>query len=169
MTLSSTGQSWIVTELLKLGELERSFAASAKARALSPPEPELAVLYHEISDQDEKHATQLETIAIRYGHTPSRPTGGGVSEALGRLKDKVAEIGTSSMDLVRHDLAAKSHIIHEQSAWVHALECLEDAAGAGELSKILKEEQTHHDALLQLLLKMLEHQVVRETAAEVVA
>ena len=83
----------IAAEFAKDCDDERSLMAEAGARAESPPDPTLGVVYHEIAAADERHAAIVETIAIRYGHTPSRAVAGGIGETLGRLKEKVGEIG----------------------------------------------------------------------------
>ena len=101
MATTAIDRAWIASEFLKIVDSERSLATDAKARAESPPMPALAVLYHEIADQDERHVAVLKTIATRYGHTPTRSTGGGVGEALTRLKDKVVTLGVGPTDLVR--------------------------------------------------------------------
>ena len=87
-------RAWMASEFLKIIEAEHFLATEEKGRAESPPIPALAVLYHEIADQDGRHAVVLETIATRYGHTPTRSKEGGVGEALSRLKDKVVMLGT---------------------------------------------------------------------------
>ncbi len=167
MATPTHDRTWIASEFLKLVELERSMASDAKMRAESPPMPSLAVLYHEIAGQDERHVAVLETIATRYGHTPTHTTGGGVGEVLGRLKDKVLAIGSLPTDLVRHDLTAKADVIHWQSAWVDALGSIGDSASSRDLAAVLIEDQAHHHALLDGLKGALVEQVVAASAAKV--
>ncbi len=156
MATTAIDRAWIASEFLKIVDSERSLATDAKTRAESPPTPALAVLYHEIADQDERHVAVLKTIATRYGHTPTRSTGGGVGETLGRLKDKVAALGTGPTDLLRQDLTAKADAIDYQSAWAHAFESIGDSQSARDLAAVLTEDQAHHDALLKGLKRMLE-------------
>ncbi len=156
MVTTAIDRAWIASEFLRIVDSERSLATGAKARAESPPLPALAVLYHEIAGQDERHVAVLETIATRYGHTPTRSTGGGVGETLGRLKDKVAALGTGPTDLLRQDLTAKADAIDYQSAWAHAFESIGDSQSARDLAAVLTEDQAHHDALLEGLKRMVE-------------
>ena len=154
MASTAIDRAWIASELLKIVGSERSLAADARVRAESPPLPELTVLYHEIADQDERHVAILETIATRYGHTPTRFTGGGIGETLGLLKDKVVAIGASPTDLLRQDLTAKAEAIDWQSAWAHALESIGDAESARDLATVMAEDKAHHDALLEGLKRV---------------
>jgi len=156
MATTAIDRAWIASEFLKIVDSERSLATDAKTRAESPPTPALAVLYHEIADQDERHVAVLKTIATRYGHTPTRSTGGGVGETLGRLKDKVVALGAGPTDLLRQDLTAKADAIDYQSAWAHAFESIGDSQSARDLAAVLTEDQAHHDALLEGLKRMLE-------------
>lgn len=166
MSTPAHDRIWIASEFLKLVELERSMASDAKVRAESPPMPSLAVLYHEIADQDERHVTVLETIATRYGHTP-RHSAGGVGEALGRLKDKVLAIGSHPTDFLRHDLSVKADAIHWHTAWVDALQAIGDAVSARDLAAVLTEDQAHHHALLDGFKGMLVEQAGVAAAANV--
>ena len=159
MGTTTIDRAWIASELLKIVNSERSLVADAKARAESPPVPVLAVLYHEIAEQDERHAAVLETIATRYGHTPTRSTGGGFSTTLGRLKDKVVTLGADPTDLLRQDLMVKADSIHWQSAWAHALESIGDSESARDLAAVLTEDQAHYDALLKGLRRILEQRI----------
>ncbi len=158
MATTANDRAWIASEFLRIVDSERSLATGAKARAESPPMPALAVLYHEIAEQDERHVAVLETIATRYGHTPTRSTGGGVGvgETIGRLKDKVAALGSSPTDILRQDLTAKADAIDYLSAWVHALDSIGDTQSARDLAAVLTEDQAHHDAVLEGLKRMLE-------------
>jgi hypothetical protein len=160
MATTTIPRAWIAAEFLKILDAERSLATDAKARAAAPPMPTLAVLYHEIADQDERHAGVLETIATRYGHTPTRaPESGGVGEALARLKDKVVALGAEPTALLRQDLTAKADAIHWQTAWAHNLEALGDVESARDLAVLLNEDQAHHDALLEGLKRLLEQEI----------
>jgi hypothetical protein len=159
MTTTAIDRAWIATELLKIVEAERSLVGDSKARAEAPPDPALSVLYHEIAEQDERHVAILETIATRYGHTPKRSTRGGVGETLGRLKGKVVSMGAAPTDLLRQDLLAKTEANQWQSAWVHTLERIGDAQSAREMTDILNEDQSHQDALLEGLKRMLAQRV----------
>ena len=75
---NSINRVWIAAELVKGVNAERSLAVDAQARADSPPDAALSVLYHEIATADERHATIIEKIAVRYGHTPSPTSSGGI-------------------------------------------------------------------------------------------
>jgi hypothetical protein len=155
-TASTVNRPWIASELVKLLDIERALADGAKARADSPPDPSLGVVYREIAAADERHVAAVETIATRYGHTPARGVGGGVGEALGRLKEKVGELGSGPLDRLVHDLAAKAEATHWLVAWVGTLEALGDEASARELAAVLAEEQRHRDALQAGLNRLVE-------------
>src|SRR5262245_52004611 len=105
-------RDWIAAEFSKGIDAIQALLDEAKARAQAPPDASLAVVYHEIAAADERHRAIVETIATRYGHTPSRSVAGGIGETLGRLKERVSEIGSSPMERVAHDLAAKANAIH---------------------------------------------------------
>jgi len=152
---STVNRDWIAAEFSKGIEAEQSLLDEAKARADAPPHPSLAVLYHEIAAADERHRTIVETIATRYGHTPTRSVAGGIGETLGRLKDKVSEIGTSPLQRVAHDLAAKANAIHWGTAWVQTFQAIGDAESARELAAVLTEEKAHRDALQEGLTRMV--------------
>ena len=130
-------------------------AQEARDRVGSPPEPSLGVLYGQIAEADERHHSAVETVAIRYGASPSRGLGGGISETLGRLKDKVTSIGTTPQEYVAQDLGRKASAIHWYTAWVHAFEEIGDTESARELAAILTEEKAHHDALQDVLKGMV--------------
>jgi hypothetical protein len=149
-------REWIASEFTKGVDAERSLAADAKARAESPPDPMLSVLYHEIAAADERHVTVVEAIATRYGHTPERGAGGGVGEALGRLRDKVVGMGSSPLDRLAADLSAKGEVVHRHTAWVHTFEAIGDADSARELAAVLAEERAHRDALQEGLNRLVE-------------
>jgi len=155
-TASTIDRAWISSELVKQIDSERSLSADAKARAESPPTAALSVLYHEIAAADDRHVGILEKIATRYGHTPSRSEAGGVAETLSRLKDRVTGIGSTNMDVLVQDLAAKANAVNLRTAWIHAFESLGDAESARELSSIVDEDRAHRDALLEGLKRMVE-------------
>ncbi len=164
---SSMNREWIAAEFSKGIDAEQASADEARGRADSPPDPTLGVLYHEIATADDRHRVIVETVATRYGHTPSRGLGGGIGESLGRLRDKVTDkvMGTGKpMERVAHDLAVKANAIHWYTAWVHAFEALGDAESARELSAVLTEESSHRDAL-QLGLNRLVQQGAGAVAA----
>jgi hypothetical protein len=150
-----TDHAWIATELEKGMEAERTLSSEAKAKGDSPPEPALAVLYHEIAAADERHVAVIELIATRYGRTPASPTGG-IGQALGLIKDQFAKIGSSPLDQLSGDLTAKGRSIHWLTAWVHAFEAIGDTASARELSVALTDEEAHRDALQQGFNRMVE-------------
>jgi len=154
-TAPTAQREWIATEFSKGIDAEQSLIDEAKTRAASPPDPALTVLYHEIATADERHRTIVETIATRYGHTPTRSVAGGIGETLGRLKDKVGEMGASALQRVSHDLAAKANAIHWYTAWVQTFQTIGDADSARELSAVLTEEKAHRDALQEGLNRMV--------------
>jgi hypothetical protein len=153
---SSIDRAWIAAELVKGIEAERSLASDARSRADSPPDPALSVLYHEIAAADERHATIVEGIAVRYGHTPSKSSGGGIGQALGHLKDKIVGLGLNTSDQMCLDVTAKAQSVHWLAAWIHAFGAIGDTAGAAELSAVLAEEQAHCDALQSGLNRVVE-------------
>lgn len=163
---SSINRAWIATEFSKGIDAERSLLEEAKARAESPPDPSLGVLYHEIAVADARHMSIVETIATRYGHTPSRSAGGGIGETLGRLRDKVTEIGSSPLQRISYDLREKANAIHWSSAWVHTFQTIGDAESARELSAVLTEEKAHRDALQEGLNRMVAQGAMSGDAAE---
>jgi hypothetical protein len=153
---SSVDRDWIASEFVKGIDAERSLAADAKARADSPPDPSLGLLYHEIAAADERHVVILETIATRYGHTPSPSSGGGLGRVWDRVKDTVGKIGSDNLDHLGQDLTAKAQSVHWHAAWVHAFEAIGEAESARDLSAVLAEEETHLDALRQGFNRMVE-------------
>ena len=155
---SSIDRVWIAAELVKGIDAERSLAIDAKARADSPPDAVLSVLYHEIAAADERHATIVETIACRYGHTPSQSVGGGVGRAWGHLRDRFVGLGSDVLDQLILDVTAKAQSVHWHAAWVHAFGAIGDSESARELSALLSEEQAHRDALQQGLNRVVEQQ-----------
>jgi hypothetical protein len=164
-TAPTAQRDWIATEFSKGIEAEQALAEEARTRAEAPPDPALQVLYHEIAAADERHRTIVETIATRYGHTPSRSVAGGIGETLGRLKEKVGEIGTTPLQRVGHDLAVKANAIHWQTAWVQAFQALGDAESARELAAVLAEESAHRDALQEGLNRLVIAGATGESAA----
>jgi hypothetical protein len=163
-TATTVQRDWIATEFCKGIEAEQSLIEEAKARALAPPDPALQVLYNEIVSADQRHRGIVETIATRYGHTPTRSVAGGIGETLGRLKDKVGEIGSTPLQRVSHDLAAKANAIHWYTAWIAAFESIQDAESARELAAVLTEEKAHRDALQEGLNRMVTQGASGESA-----
>ena len=51
-------------------------------------------------------------------------------ETLGRIRDKVTGLGSTNMDMLIQDLAAKANAINLRTAWIHAFESLGDAESA---------------------------------------
>jgi hypothetical protein len=154
-TATTINRNWIAAEFSKGIEAEQSLMEEARARAESPPDPDLGVLYHEIASADERHRAIVETIATRYGYTPSRGMTAGIGETLGRIKDKVGEIGSSPMQRLSHDLMAKANSVHWSQAWIQAFQAIGDAESARELAAVLTEEKAHRDALQEGLNRMV--------------
>jgi hypothetical protein len=154
-TVSPTNREWIASEFSKGVEAEQALADEAKTRAESPPDPSLGVLYHEISAADERHRTIVETIATRYGYTPSRSVTGGIGETLGRLKEKVSQIGSTPLQRLGSDLGAKANAIHWTTAWVQTFQAIGDAESARELAAVLTEQKAHRDALQEGLNRLV--------------
>ncbi|CAN5908247.1 hypothetical protein BH23PLA1_BH23PLA1_27300 [soil metagenome] len=159
MATKTTNKAWIAAQFSKGIEAEQTLADKASQRAEAPPDPSLAVLYHEIASADERHAKLLETIAIRYGHTPNREGSGGIGQAFDRFKGKVASsvAGSTPLEKLSHDLAGKASSIHWYHAWIHAFQSIGDVESTRELSGILTEESAHRDALQEGLNRMVEH------------
>lgn len=149
-------RDWILSELTRLLDAERTLVADVKNRGETPPDPSLSVLYHEIAAAEERHLAALETIATRYGHTPSRIESGGVTATLSRLKDKVTGLASRPLDILSQDLAAKATAIHWRAAWVHTFESLGDTASAQEMTALLTEDEVHRNALLEGLKRLVE-------------
>lgn len=152
---TTINRAWIAAEFSKGIAAEQSMIDEAKSRAASPPDPALTVLYNEIASSDERHLKIVETIATRYGHTPTRGAGGGIGETLGRLKDKVGEFGSSALQLLSHDLMSKANAIHWCTAWIQVFQAVGDAESARELAAVLTEEKAHRDALQEGLNRMV--------------
>ncbi len=153
----SIDRVWIASQLVKGMEAERSLAIDAKAKADSPPDAVLCVLYREIAAADERHATIVEKIAARYGHTPSQSAGGGIARAIGHLRDKFVGLGSDAWDQLILDVTAKAQSVHWHTTWVHAFEAIGDCESARELSAVLAEEEAHRDALQHGLNRVIEH------------
>ncbi|WP_165226129.1 hypothetical protein [Aquisphaera insulae] len=149
-------RAWIAAELVKSLDVEKGLAASAEDRAEAPPEPGLGVLYHEIAEADERHARIIETVATRYGHTPSRASGGKVGKVWDQIKDKVGKLASGPLDHLGADLDAKAHEIHRLTAWSKALAAVGDSEGARDVAAILTEEQAHRDALQDAYNRLLQ-------------
>ena len=156
MGTSESERARITQEFLKVVEQERVLAAEAKGRAASPPVSSLGVLYHEIAEQDGRHVTVMETVAIRYGHTPSRFSGGGMVETLGRLKDRVSNMGAGATDVIWQDLKAKAEVIQAITQWRDTFQSLGDAESAAELAVLITEDQAQYEALFDALKHMAE-------------
>jgi hypothetical protein len=152
---TSINRDWIASEFSKGIDAEKDLLEDAKARSETPPDPSLGVLYHEIAAADERHRVIIETIATRYGHVPARSVAGGLGETLGRLKDKVSEMGSSPMQLIGHDLSRKANAVHWSTAWVSAFQAIGDAESARELSAVLTEQKSHCAALQDGLNRMV--------------
>lgn len=150
-------REWIASEFAKGIDAEQQLIAEARARAESPPDPSMVVLYNQIAAEDERHISALDTIATRYGHTPSRsPVSGGLGATISRLKEKVSEIGNSPGQRVADDLRDKADAVHWMTAWVHTFEAIGDTESARELAAVLTEEKAHRDALQAALNRIIE-------------
>jgi hypothetical protein len=164
-TAPAINRDWIASEFSKGIDAEQAMIDEAKARAESPPDPTLGVLYNEIAAADARHRAIVETIATRYGHTPSRSVTGGIGETLGRLKERVSEMGTTPLQRLGHDLAIKANAIHWSTAWVGAFQAIGDAESARELAAVLTEEKSHRDALQEGLNRLVTQGALSEAAA----
>lgn len=154
-TATTINRDWIAAEFSKGIDAEQALMDNARLRAESPPDPTLGILYHEIAAADERHRAIVETIATRYGHIPSRSMAGGIGETLGRLKDKVGEMGSIPLQRLGHDLVNKANAIHWYTAWIQTFQAIGDAESSRELSAILTEEKSHRDALQAGLNRMV--------------
>jgi hypothetical protein len=156
MSVATTiDRAWIAAEFSKGIAAEQAMLEESKARAEAPSLPELAVLYHEIAAAEERHRVIVETIATRYGHTPSRSVAGGIGETLGRLRDKVGELGTSPLQRLGHDLVMQANAIHWCTAWVQTFQLIGDGQSATELAAVLAESKSHRDALQEALNRLV--------------
>lgn len=166
---TSIDRDWITSELDKGLAAERTLAVEARARAEAPPDPTLAVVYSELATAEDRHHLILETIATRYGHTPTRNAGGGLGETFGWLRGKVTELGSSPFDRLTYDLVARASSVLWYTAWVHAFEALGDAESARELAALLTEKEAHCRALQEGLNRLVEGRVkVADAAAPAV-
>jgi rubrerythrin len=147
----NANRAWIAGELAKGITAEEQLAEGARQRAAAPPDPSVGALYGEIAAADERHRAIVEAIATRFGHTPARAVGGGLGEALSKLKDRVTGTGGTPLELIGKDLAAKANAIHWYNAWVEAFEGIGEAESARELAAVRTEEQAHRDALQKAL------------------
>ena len=154
-TNERANRQWIATEFSKGIDAEQALIDVGKARVQAPPDSSRPVLYQEIANADARHKQIVETRATRYGHTPSRGVTSGIGETLGRLKDKVGEMGSSGIQLLAADLAAKANAIHWYTAWVGAFETLGDTESASELAAVMIEEKAHRDALQTALTRLI--------------
>jgi hypothetical protein len=156
VTMPPVDRAAVLKEFLSRIEGERSLANEAKQRAESPPSPSMAVLYHEIATADERHVVALETIAARYGYTPDRAEKSAVSTTLGRIKDRIAEMGSSSDAQISQDLQSKANAIHWERAWGHCFAAIGDPESAAELQMLADEDESHREALQKALNRLLE-------------
>ena len=154
-TAPSINREWILAEFSKGIEAEESLRAHAKAHASNPPDPTLGVLYNEIAAADGRHKVIVETIATRYGYNPGQSTGFGIGGTLGRLREKVGEMGATPQSRIEHDLSSKASAIHWSTAWVHAFQSIGDSESARELAAVLAEQKSHHDALQEGLNRLV--------------
>jgi hypothetical protein len=154
-TVTPIQRDWIATEFSKGIHSEQEFAETARERGESPPTPSLQILYNELAVADERHRTILETIAARYGQTPSKSVGSGIGQTLERLKIKVSDLGASPMRIVSGDLTAKANAIHWYVAWIKTFESIADTHSARELAAVLIEEKAHRDALQEGLNQLV--------------
>jgi len=154
-TAPSINRDWILTEFSKGIDAERSMQQDAESTASSPPDPSLGVLYHEIATADGRHRMIIETIATRYGYNPAKGTSSSLSQTIGRLKEKVGELGSTPHVRIEHDLSAKASAIHWSTAWVHTFQSIGDAESARELAAVLTEQKAHHDALQEGLNRLV--------------
>ena len=149
MAKKKIDRDWILAQFSKGIDAELAMKTDARSTADSPPDPTLAVLYHQIAQDDERHATLIETIATRYGFQATAHKSGGLGGTLERLKGAVAELGSSPQQRLESDLSAKSSAIHWLTSWIYSFEQINDKASAQELAVVLSEEKSHHDALQQ--------------------
>jgi hypothetical protein len=154
-TATTINRDWIAAEFSRGIEAEQALMEEARARADAPPDPELGVLYHELATADERHRMVVETIATRYGYTPSRTVAGGIGETLGRLREKVGALGSSPLQRIGHDLMGRANAVHWCTAWVHAFEALGDVESARDLTAVLNEQKAHRDVLQEGLNRLV--------------
>ncbi len=164
-TASPVNREWIAAEFSKGIEAEHRLQVDAESTSSAPPDPTLGVLYHEIAAADGRHRAIIETIATRYGHNPAKAKGTGIGGTLGRLREKMSEIGSSPEELLAHDLTAKASAIQWTTAWVQAFQAIGDAESARELAAVLTEQKAHQDALQQGLNRLVIRGASGEPAA----
>ncbi len=87
--------------------------------------------------------------------TPAKGSTTGIGKTIGRLKEKVGEMGASPQVRIEHDLSAKATAIHWTTAWVHTFQAIGDAESARELAAVLTEQKAHHDALQEGLNRLV--------------
>jgi hypothetical protein len=158
MSVVSTvvNKDWIVAEFIKLADAERWMAGGTGPNPKTPPDETLSCVYHEMSAADERHCQALKTIAARYGYVPVRTEGGGIGEALGRLKDKFSSLGSDSIERLVADISAKAEAIHRYTAWVNVFESMGDSVSGEELTAIVADEQLHLETLHSALTRLIE-------------
>jgi hypothetical protein len=152
-------RDWITSELAKGVAADRALADEAKARASSPPDPSLSLVYNELATAEDRIHSVLETIATRYGFTPTHRLEGGIGEAFGWLKGKVSEMGSSPSDRLTYDLLARAASVFWCTAWVHTFEAIGDAPSAQELVAVLTEKKAHCAALQECLNRLVAERV----------
>jgi hypothetical protein len=168
-TMPTIDREWITSELDKGLAAERTLAAEARARAESPPDPTLSLIYNELAAAEDRHHLILEIIATRYGHTPTRDAGGGsIGGTFGWLRGKVTELGSSPFDRLTYDLVARASSVLWYTAWVHTFEAVGDAESARELMAVLTEKRVHCEALQRGLNRLVEGRVKVADAAPAV-
>jgi hypothetical protein len=162
-------REWITSELDKGLAAERTLAAEARARAESPPDPTLTLIYHELAVAEDRHRLILETIAIRYGYTPTHDVGGGgLTGTFGWLRGKVTDLGSSPFDRLTYDLVARASSVLWYTAWVHTFQSVGDAESARELAAVLVEKRAHCAVLQGGLNRLVEARVKVADAAPAV-
>jgi hypothetical protein len=65
VTIPTIDREWITSELVKGLAAERTLAAEARARAESPPDPTLSLIYHELAAAEDRPRLMLETVATQ--------------------------------------------------------------------------------------------------------
>lgn len=155
----SIDRTWITSELEKGLTAERALAAEARARAESPPDQALAVVYSQLAVAEDRLHSILETIATRYGHTPARNPGASIGGTFGWLRGKVSDLGSSPFDRLTYDLVARATSVLWCTAWVNAFESIGDAESARELAAVLVEKRAHCETLQEGLNRLVAERV----------
>lgn len=161
MTLTPTpppncDREWIEREFSKGIEAEAQSVKRSQGLSESPPVPELASLYHEIAQADERHQHAVELVAIRYGRSPDKNGGGGLKGAIDKVKATFAfDAQATACHQVAEDLKEKANAIHWYKAWAHAFSALGDPQSAQELEAVLAEETGHRDRLQEALNRLV--------------